>query len=416
MIAEIISTGTELLLGQIVNTNAQYISARLASLGIHLFFQTTVGDNRLRMEEAIVQALHRADIVITTGGLGPTLGDITKEVSAIVFGRKLELHKESLARICDFFSQRGLVMTENNVRQAMMPAGAIVLENKRGTAPGVILEKGQKVIIHLPGPPHEMKGMFEDAVVPYLVNRYNVQTIIHSRVLRCVGIGESMLEEKIKDLLLRQSNPTLALLARHGEIHIRITVHSSDIDTADAMLDEAEKSIRDRLGIYVFGVDEETLAEVVGRLLVKENGTLACAESCTGGLLSSLLTDVPGSSQYFTHCIISYSNEAKMHYLGVREETLAQYGAVSEQTAGEMAAGIRRTAGTDYGIAVTGIAGPSGATEEKPVGLVYIGLAASAGITVKEFHFSGDRFLVKQRAALSALNILRCYLLNIGTK
>lgn len=414
MIAEIISTGTELLLGQVVNTNAQYISARLAELGIKLFFQTTVGDNHIRMEEAILAALKRADIVITTGGLGPTLGDITKEVSSSAFGRKLELHEESLERIKAFFVQHGRDMSENNVRQAMMPQGTMVLTNYRGTAPGVILERGNKVIINLPGPPHEMQGMFEDGVVPYLTTKYGLRQIILSRVLRCFGLGESALDEEIKDFLKGQSNPTIALLVREGEIHVRLTALATYEQQASSMLDALEERIRERIGLHIFGTNEDTLAKVLGELLTLQKLTIACAESCTGGLIAALLTEIPGSSHYFREGIVAYNNTAKIRLLNVEEDTIRKYGAVSEQTAYEMAAGVRAVAGTDVGLSITGIAGPGGATDTKPIGLVYIGVAMPEQTSVYKYTFNGDRANIRMRAAKTALDLLRRKLLDVG--
>lgn len=415
MIAELISTGTELLLGQIRNSNAQYLAGRLAELGINVFFQTTVGDNPIRMEQVFRQALYRSDIIITTGGLGPTMGDITKIVSARVFGRTLVLHELSWAQIRAYFEQRGYSLSDNNIRQAMMPQGAIVLPNKRGTAPGVILEKGGKLIINLPGPPHEMQGMFEDEVVPFLVNRFLLNKVIRSRVLHCIGIGEATLEEEIKELLKQQENPTIALLVRDGEVHVRITACSSDMDTADELLDTVEHKLRLKLGDYIYGVNDDTLAKVVGDLLIASNYTVACAESCTGGMISSYLTDVPGSSRYFMQGIVSYSNEAKVRQLGVNNATIEQCGAVSEETAREMAAGIRKIAATDFAIATTGIAGPGGATEDKPVGLVFIGLATPEMLTVQQFQFRGERDFIRKRTVKAALEMLRRSLLGIGT-
>lgn len=414
MIAEIISTGTELLLGQVVNTNAQYISARLAELGIQLFFQTTVGDNRVRMEEAIQNGLKRADIVITTGGLGPTQGDITKEVCAAIFGRKLELHEESLARIKAFFARRELKMTENNVRQAMMPQGAIVLENNFGTAPGVVLEKGDKAILNLPGPPHEMRGMFEEVVVPYLIAKYNLKRVIHSRVLRCFGIGESALEEEIKDMIKGQSNPTIALLGREREIHVRLTALAMDMDQANSLLDDLEERIRARIGHHIFSANGDTLPKVIGELLTAGKLTVACAESCTGGLIAQLLTDIPGSSEYFLEGIVAYSNMAKIRSLNVQKATIDQYGAVSEQTAREMAVGIRAATGSDLALSITGIAGPGGGTETKPVGLIFIGLATAEGADVHKFLFTGERSIIRIAAAKTALDLLRRKLLEAG--
>ena len=409
MIVEIVSTGTELLLGQIVNTNAAYLARKLNSLGFHVLYQSTVGDNRERMTQVLATALARADIVITSGGLGPTQGDITKEVSAGLLNKPLILHEPSLERIRCFFRQRNLPMPDNNVRQAMVPEGAIVVDNERGTAPGVILEEGEKTIIHLPGPPHELELMFERSIVPYLIRRFGEQGIIVSRVLRTYGIGESTLEEKIRDFILNQSNPTIALLARNGEIHVRLTAKGASAMEANELIMRLENQLRQYIDQYIFGVDEESLEIVVGRLLQEKGMTLALAESCTGGLVSSRITDVPGSSVYLTGAIVCYSNQIKIDSVGVPAEILERYGAVSKETACYMAQGIRGKFKTDLGVGITGIAGPGGATATKPVGLVYIAVDGPAGCDCQEYRFFGERTGIKHRTALAALNQLRLY-------
>lgn len=413
MIVEIVSTGTELLLGQIVNTNAPYLARRLNELGFDVLFQSTVGDNRMRMTQVLTTALARADIVITTGGLGPTQGDITKEVAAELLGRKLALHEPSLEAIKAFFAARKLTMTENNVRQAMIPEGAIVLANARGTAPGVIVPAGDKTVIHLPGPPFEMEGMFESSAAPYLSERFGRQGIILSRVLRTFGLGESLMEERIKDYIKVQGNPTIALLARNFEIHVRLTAKADTAAAAGALIDALEGRLRERIGEYVFGYDDDTLEAVVGRKLTDKKLTLALAESCTGGLVTSRLTDVAGSSAYLAGSVVCYSNDIKVAAVGVPAATLADHGAVSRETAEAMAAGIRQAFKTDLGVSITGIAGPGGAVPGKPVGLVYIAVAGPAGVVCHEHNFTGQRTGIKSRSALTAVNHLRNYICNL---
>lgn len=408
MIVEIVSTGTELLLGQIVNTNAPYLARKLNEIGYDAVYQSTVGDNRRRMAQVLSIAMERADIVITSGGLGPTQGDITKEVAADLLGLSMELHEESVGHIRSFFERRRLTMTENNLRQAMMPAGAIVLKNYRGTAPGVILEHAGKTVVHLPGPPVELEHMFETSVLPYLLQRFGSQGQIVSRVLRTYGLGESMLEERIRDFILAQSNPTLALLARSGEIHVRLTAKGATAEAAMRLIDELEPQIRDRIGDFVFGIDDQSLEIVVGEALRARRYTLAVAESCTGGLISARLTDIPGSSEYFTGSVVCYSNRVKQETVGVPAALLAQYGAVSSETAMAMAEGIRERFASDIGIGVTGIAGPGGGTTEKPVGLVYVAVAGPWGTTVEEERFAGQRSGIRTRTVNAALNMVRC--------
>ncbi len=411
MIVEIVTTGTELLLGQIVNTNAPYMARRLNEAGFDVLFQSTVGDNRVRMTEVLKTALDRAEIVVTTGGLGPTQGDITKHVTAELLGRSMHLHDHSLERIKTFFAARKLTMTDNNVRQAMIPEGAIVLDNERGTAPGVIIETGRNTVIHLPGPPHEMEYMLETAVLPYLKERFGLQGTIVSKVLRTFGLGESSLEERIKDHIKNQGNPTIALLARNFEIHVRITAKAATDAEARMLITGLEHKLRERIGEYIFGEDEDTLEAVVGRELTDRNLSLSLAESCTGGLVTSRITDIPGSSAYLAGTVVSYSNKIKTSAVGVPAEVLAAHGAVSVETAKAMAEGIRSRFKTDLGVGITGIAGPSGAVPGKPVGLVYVAVAGPVGTYCFEHNFTGQRTGIKHRTALTAMNHLRQYIL-----
>jgi len=410
MIVEIVSTGTELLLGQIVNTNAPYLARKLNELGFDAVYQTTVGDNRRRMSNVLAIALERADIVITSGGLGPTQGDITKEVSAELLERQLQLHEPSVEHIRGFFQRRRLTMTNNNLRQAMMPDGAIVVTNHRGTAPGVIIEHNDKTIIHLPGPPMELEHMFEASILPYLTKRFGGQGVIISKVLRTFGIGESTLEERIRRFILAQKNPTIALLARSGEIHVRLTAKADSEPEASALIADLEASLREQINQYIFGIDEQSLEQVVGEELCRQKLSIALAESCTGGAATAKLTDVPGSSSYLIGSVVSYANRIKTEQVGVDAALLQEYGAVSPETATAMAQGIRSKFVTDIGVGITGIAGPGGSTPEKPVGLVYIAVAGPQGVVVEEEHFSGQRTAIKTRAVNSALDLLRRYL------
>ncbi|MBO6235198.1 MAG: competence/damage-inducible protein A [Schwartzia sp.] len=410
MIAELVTTGSELLLGQIVNTNAAYMAQELNRMGVDVCFQTTVGDNRVRMKEVLTHALSRADLVITSGGLGPTRGDITKEVSAEVMGRTMARNEECVARLKAHFARLGREMTENNLRQAMIPEGAHIFVNQAGTAPGVALEKDGKLLVNLPGPPSEMKDMFQRSLAPYLVEKYGISSIIYSRVLHTYGIGESMLETKIDDLILAQKNPTLALLVRPTGVIIRITAKAENEAAAEALIAPVEKEIRERLGSLVYGADEEKMEEIVGKELLENKLTVAAAESCTGGLVASRLTDVAGSSGYVKGGIVSYTDEVKANTLGVPREILAEYGAVSEPTARAMAEGARKVLGADVAISTTGLAGPGGGTEKTPVGTVFIAASGVSGTVAEKHSFTGTRGQVKFRASQAALALLRKYI------
>lgn len=412
MRAEIISVGTELLLGQIVDTNAAYLSRMLSSIGIDIFYRSTVGDNAPRLADTLKTALSRSDVVITIGGLGPTEDDLTKETIAGALGDEMVMDPESEARIRGFFEKRGLPIAESNLKQALRPKRGEVLPNDVGTAPGALFEKDGKIVMALPGPPGEFIPMVDSYVAPILSERAastSGRSVIKSRVLRVCGIGESAAEQKVKDLLAG-SNPSLAPYAKGGEVHFRVTAKASDDDEAERLIAGLESDVRERLGEFVYGVDDETLESVVVRMLVERKLTLGLAESCTGGLVAHRITNVPGSSAAFLGGIVAYSNEAKMKFLGVPEETLRARGAVSPETAEAMAVGAAREVGSDVALGVTGIAGPDGGTEEKPVGLVYIGLKTPAGVEVAKNIFGGSREDVRMRASQAALNMLRMWL------
>lgn len=363
MVAEIIGIGSELLLGQIANTNAQFLSQQLSFLGIDVYWHIAVGDNRNRILEALKSASKRSDIIITTGGLGPTMDDISKETVAEFLGMGLEIHEPSLKRIEQYFKSTGRIMTENNKKQAMFPKEAKVLQNDVGTAPGAIIEKDNKTYIVLPGPPAEMQHMFINYVLPHLADKSDKK--IFSRVLHVFGIGESTIENRIKDLLLRQGNPTIAPLASYGEVKLRITAKASSQQEAEKLIKPIQSEIEKRFGSDIYGYDDDTLEKVAVNMLRDRNLKLALAESCTGGHLSDLITNIPGASDVLMESCITYSNEAKIKRLGVAADTIKTYGAVSWQTAKQMAEGIRRSSGADIGAAVTGIAGPGGGTQKR---------------------------------------------------
>ena len=409
MKAEIITVGTEILLGDIVNTNSQFLAKELASIGVEVYYQETVGDNETRLLNLLEESFKRSDIVITTGGLGPTNDDITKEIAAKYFNQELVFYSDIWENIKSYFEKLGLKPTENNKKQAYFPKDCIILDNPNGTAPGVILKKENKMIILLPGPPKEMIPMFNNKVKSYLQSLTDYKLV--SKTLRFIGIGESELEEKLIDIINSQSNPTIAPYAKENEVTLRITAKSKDDEKANDLIKSIEEKIKDRVGKYIYGYDDTTLEETVAKLLVKNNMTIAVSESCTGGMVSSKLIDYPGISQSFIEGCVTYSNEAKMNRLGVKKETLDKYGAVSSETAIEMAVGIAKNLNTNIGLSTTGVAGPGGGTDEKPVGLVYIGIYINGDVKVKKCNFSGSRDKIRSRATNEALNLLRLELL-----
>jgi nicotinamide-nucleotide amidase len=404
MTVEIVSIGTELLLGQIVDTNAAWLSARLAEVGVGVYRRTTVGDNLPRIVAALREALERADGVITIGGLGPTDDDLTREALASIMGEPLVLDEGEAARLRAFFAARGRTANERQLRQALRPANAQPIPNPNGTAPGLYAKWNGKLIFALPGPPNEFQPMATDAVLPRLAERTGGR-VIRSRVLRLCGIGESDAEAQLSDLI-HSENPTLAPLAKLGEVHFRITARADSPNTAEQMIAQMEHAVRERLGTFIFGVDETTLEQVVVQSLIETGQSLAVAESCTGGLLGHRITSVSGSSEVFLGGVISYSNALKEALLGVPRSVLETHGAVSEPTARAMAEGVRERLGSWWGVGITGIAGPSGGTPEKPVGLVYIGVSDPTATVVRSQVFPGDRATVKYRATQYALWLL----------
>lgn len=407
MTVEIISVGTEILLGNIVNTNAAYLAEKCAMLGLSSYHQTVVGDNEQRLEEAIKLAVSRADIIILGGGLGPTKDDLTKEVTARVFGCELYEDAHSKERIQGFFEQmHSGKVTENNWKQALVPEGAIVVDNHNGTAPGIILECEGKTAILLPGPPNELKPMFERDIAPYL-NKLQPEGI-YSRMVKLCGIGESQAETMIMDLLETQTNPTLAPYAKTGEVHLRITAKAENEKQADALMDPLVEELFHRFGEMIYATkDEASLESAIVELLKEMHMSVTTAESCTGGLLAGRIMNVAGASSVYNEGHITYSNQAKERILGVKKETLEQYGAVSKETAHEMAVGAKDLSGADVALSVTGIAGPDGGTKEKPVGLVYIGCATGDNVRVEEFYFTGNRDKNRDYAVVRALTLLR---------
>lgn len=411
MNAEILAVGTELLMGQITNTNAQYISNRLPDVGVGVYYHSVVGDNPKRLKECLNIALDRSDVVITTGGLGPTKDDITKETICEVLNLKLVLHEESLNIMKAFFERLNRTMTENNVKQAYLPEGSKIIKNSNGTAPGCIVETGEKVVIMLPGPPSEMKPMFEETVIPYFRERSNYR--LESKFIRIFGIGESAMEHRLIDLIENQSNPTIAPYAKEGEVTLRVTARYENKGGNEDIITPVIDEIRHRLGNTVYSIENKNLEEVAAELLIKNNITISIAESCTGGLVSSRLTDIPGISKVFNRGIVSYSNEAKMENLGVNPQTLEKYGAVSRETAVEMARGMQKVAGTDIAVSITGIAGPEGGTPQKPVGLVYVALADRQDVHCKELKLWGSRNRIRNVTALHVFDMIRRYMLKL---
>lgn len=411
MKAEIITVGTEILLGDILNTNCRYLSRELAAMGIEMYYQITVGDNEERLLKTLEESLNRSDIVICTGGLGPTEDDITKEVCAKYFGYELELHKPSLDAVIERFKHMNRVPTKNNEKQAYFPKEAYILKNDNGTAPGCIMEKEGKMIVVLPGPPKEMESMFENYVKPYLSKL--TDDVIESEVLRIIGVGESKVENDILDIIDSQTNPTIATYAKGYECTLRITAKAKSVEEAKELIKPMSDEMKRRFGQSLYATGETSIEEVVAKMLVENNLKIAVAESCTGGMVSASLINYPGISSVFMEGCVTYSNEAKMKSLGVKKETLDVYGAVSDNCAKEMASGVAARYNTNVGIATTGIAGPGGGTDEKPVGLVYFGIYINGKVITKKYVFNGDRQGIRERATRTILNDLRLELLNM---
>jgi len=403
--ASIVSIGNELLSGETVNSNAAHLSAELLTIGIPVISTYAIGDEI----DSIVQALNRActdaDVVVVTGGLGPTDDDLTRQAMANFLGVELQLHDDLLEKVQRFFAGRDVPMPERNKIQAYIPAGAEALPNI-GTAPGIRAESKGKLLFALPGVPMEMERMFAESVAPELRALAGGQAIV-VRKLKCFGAGESAIAELLGDMMQRGRNPLINCTVSSGVVTLYIVAAAQNTQEAEQMAATDERTLRSVLGELVYGTADQTLAEVAGEELARQGKTVAIAESCTGGLAAKLITDVPGASRYFTHGWITYSNEAKIGELGVPADLIEQYGAVSEQVAQRMAQGARRKAGTDFAIGITGIAGPTGGTEQKPVGLVYICVDSATGCQTKRCLFSHDRQLMRLRAAQTALNMLR---------
>lgn len=404
MNAEIISVGTELLMGQILNTNTRYLSGRMADFGINMYYHVTVGDNPARLKQCIANAFSRSDIVLFTGGLGPTEDDLTKETVADYFGLELVVNEKYKAWLLEKMSSRGYPCTPNNIKQVMFPTDhCIILPNPRGTAPGCIMEKNGKTAILMPGPPWEMEPMFEEEVVPYLQKRSNC--MFHSRTMRIFGKGESQVEYAIKDIVDAQSNPTIAPYAKAAETTLRITARCGSEEEGEKLIQPVMQAIEDRVGEFIYSTHGREMHEVCAELLKASGLKIAVAESCTGGMIASRLISVPGSSEWFMEGAVTYSCDSKMRRLGVKAETLEKYTDVSAETAKEMADGIRLQSGADIGISTTGYAGPTGAPGL--IGQVFIAVSTEEGCNAYEVNLKGNRERVRDGAVLNALNLLR---------
>lgn len=410
MIVELISVGTELLMGNIVNTNAAYIASRLADVGASCYFQEVVGDNPLRLKQTLELAMSRAEVVIMTGGLGPTQDDLTKQTVAEVFGRRLYRNERVSRSLQEYFAYRGIVCTENNFRQADIPEGAEVLENHHGTAPGIHVFDEQNHVFLLPGPLNEMKPMFEEYVATYLSERS--KEVIYSEMVKVCGVSESLAETMISDLMEHQTNPTIAPYAKLGEVHFRISAKAGDKETAKQLVKPVSELLQQRFGTAVYTTcEEESIEDVLVRICIERGYHITTAESCTGGMISARLVNVSGASACLDRSFVTYANEAKIEELGVDAETLRRFGAVSEETAREMAIGAQKHAKADVAIAVTGVAGPGGGTKEKPVGLVYIACAVKECVWVDRYCFHGNRLKNRENTTTAALAMARSCIL-----
>jgi len=405
MKAEIIAVGTELLMGEILNSNSRDIARELYNLGIDVYHQSVVGDNLNRVSKELETAFERADLVITTGGLGPTRDDLTKEAAAHFLKREMILDEESIRHLEDFFGSRGLPLNEGNKRQAYFPEGAKIIPNENGTAPACIIEFDEKVLVILPGPPREVIPLMEKYIIPYLEKRTG--KVFISDIINISGIGEGHMEEKIMDIIEAQENPTVAPYAKEHGLTLRVTASASTEQETRLLLEPVVKKICDRLGMDVYAIGDTTLEAVVASLLIEQNLSISVAESCSGGLLAGRLINYPGISKVFKEGFITYSNESKINTLGVDSKILSKYGAVSEEVAKQMAKGATDRAKSDVALSITGIAGPDGGTDEKPVGLVYIGLDLLGEVKVMKMDSWGSRDNVRRRAVSQALDMLR---------
>ena len=402
--AEIITVGTELLLGHVVDTNTSLIARALADIGIDVYRQTSVGDNQERIASAVREALARADVVLCAGGLGPTVDDLTRAAVACAVGQPLELCQDALQKLKQYFASLGRPLSDNNALQAYAPRGALLLDNPLGTAPGFISETGGRAVIVMPGVPRELAAMLRDQAIPWIVEKFTAAERLITRVFKTIGVPESEVDKRIDDLFRAGVNPSIAVLAHDGQVDVKVTAKAATVQEARALIGELEPELRARLGSCIYAVDGGGIEEVLGSKLRERGWSIATAESCTGGLIAAMLTSVAGSSDYFRGGAVTYSNTAKTELLGVSPATLQRHGAVSAQTAAQMAQGARARFSADIGLSVTGIAGPGGGTAEKPVGLVYVGFASSEKHALaRRYQFAGSRELIRRRAALTAL-------------
>lgn len=406
--AEIIAIGTELLLGDIVNTNAAYLARELAALGINTYRQQVVGDNPERLQEALTQAYERADMVITSGGLGPTQDDVSKETAAAYFGLSLKENPEAHRHIEEYMLKKGKPISPNNWKQAMIPEGATVFQNHNGTAPAFAVEAKRRLLVMLPGPPSELVPLFQEQVIPYLKKK--TQSTLVSKTLHICGIGESAVEYRLKDRMQELRNPTLAPYAKEGTVDLRITAKASSKEEAVKMIEPLEQEIRGQFGTAVYGTDGDTLESVIVEELRKKGWTVTFAESCTAGMAAGKLVDYPGASDVLKMGFITYSNEAKIKMLGVKPATLKEYGAVSEETAIEMARGAAEKAEAETAVSITGLAGPGGGSPEVPVGTIWIGIYCQGKVRAEKIHLSRNRNANRHVAVITALNALRLVL------
>ena len=405
--AEIVTIGTEMLLGQLVDTNTAVIAQALADIGVDVRRETSVGDNEVSIAAVVTEAIARADIVVCAGGLGPTVDDMTRGAVAAALGRPLVLDAESLRHLEAMFARLKRKMTENNVAQAHFPEGAEPLPNPHGSAPGFVVERAGRAVLALPGPPRELLPMLRDHAIPWIERRYAPNAVLVTRVLRTVGLGESDLDARIADLFREQKNPSIAVLAHPGLVDVKITAKAATRDAAMALIAALEPTLQERLGDIVYAVDGGTLESVAGELLLLHGWTLAIGESCTGGMLAAAVTSIPGASSYFRGGVVAYGNEAKSGLLGVAPDLIERYGAVSEEVAAAMALGARETLHADVGVSITGVAGPDGGTPEKPVGLVFVALALPDGsMTIRRLDWPGSRDAIQRRAVVAALSML----------
>ncbi len=412
MTVEIVAIGDEIISGHTIDTNSAFIAVKLAEIGLPVEYKTAVGDNIRQMEEVISQALRRTDIVIATGGLGPTDDDVTKRAIVKVFKRNLVFHEDVLEDLKKRFAERGIEMPSINQNQALLPQGATYLANRTGSAIGIVIEENGKIFVSLPGVPREMKVMVTEELIPFLRKRIK-QGYLKIIKLRTTGIMESALAEIIKPHIKIPDSIKFAYLPSYGGVDLRMIASGDSKEETDKTVEQLAAQLRELVGKYIFGENDDTLEAVVGKLLKDRKQTLATAESCTAGLLAGKITNVPGSSDYFDRGFVTYTNESKTEMLGVPEQTLIDHGAVSSQTAEAMAVGVKEKSRTDYGVAITGIAGPGGGTEEKPVGTVFIAVASNKEVVSKKFLMAKDREINRNRSIYAALEMLRRAILEI---